>query len=84
MYHRGVVVCVVLVMLTGLPDRGQGEMFTALIHMEGLLGLERELLSGLNSYIVAEGRRYRDYILSDLSLHDAQPNSTVQTVIERG
>ena len=57
MDHLGVVVCVVLAMLTGLPEGGQGEMFTALIHMEGLLGLERELLSGLNSYIVAERRR---------------------------
>ncbi len=35
----------------------RGEMFTAVVHMEGLIGLERELLKGLNSYIVAEKRR---------------------------
>ena len=35
----------------------RGEVFTALVHMEGLLELERELLSGLNEYIAAEKRR---------------------------
>ena len=33
------------------------ELFTALVHMEGLLQLEMELLSFLNSYIVAEKER---------------------------
>ena len=35
----------------------RGEMFTALVHMEGLLELEQELLSGLSEYIAAEKRR---------------------------
>ena len=35
----------------------EGELFTALVHMEGLLDLERELLGSLNSYIVAEKER---------------------------
>jgi len=36
----------------------QGEMFTALVHMEGLMELETELLGSLNSYIAAEKQRY--------------------------
>lgn len=35
-----------------------GELFTALVHMEGLLDLEVELLGSLNSYITAERERY--------------------------
>ena len=35
-----------------------GELFTALVHMEGLLDLERELLGSLNAYITAEKERY--------------------------
>ena len=34
-----------------------GEVFTALVHMEGLLELEGELLASLNSYITAERQR---------------------------
>lgn len=34
-----------------------GEMFTALIHMEGLLDLERNLLGQLNDYISKEKER---------------------------
>ena len=37
--------------------RARGEMFTALVHMEGLLDLEKDLLRGLNEYITAEKRR---------------------------
>ena len=35
----------------------QSEMFTALVHMEGLMDLEMELLGSLNSYITAEKQR---------------------------
>ena len=38
-----------------IPARG--ELFTALVHMEGLLDLEMELLGTLNSYITAEKER---------------------------
>ena len=34
------------------------ELFTALVHMEGLLDLEMELLGSLNSYITTERERY--------------------------
>ncbi len=33
------------------------ELFTAIVHMEGLLELEEELLFSLNSYITAEKKR---------------------------
>lgn len=36
----------------------RAELFTALVHMEGLLGLEQELLGSLNTYIAAEKERY--------------------------
>ena len=35
----------------------QCELFTAIAHMEGLLGLESELLTSLNSYITREKGR---------------------------
>ena len=35
----------------------QCELFTALVHMEGLLKLEVELLSSLNTYISVEKER---------------------------
>ena len=50
------IVCAVLVGLAVLP-RTRGEVFTAVVHMEGLMELERDLLKGLNAYIVAEKRR---------------------------
>ena len=34
------------------------ELFTAIVHMEGLLSLERGLMEGLNEYITAEKERY--------------------------
>lgn len=49
-------VSVLALMVVVSPVRG--ELFTALVHMESLLDLERELLSSLNSYITAEKERY--------------------------
>ena len=52
---------VLLLLLTAAMSwapAARGEMFTALVHMEGLLELEKELLSGLNEYIAAEKWRY--------------------------
>ena len=43
--------------LSLLACGSRGELFTAIVHMEGLLHLERELLAGLNEYIVAERAR---------------------------
>lgn len=40
-----------------LLQGSQAELFTALVHMEGLLELEANLLGSLNSYIVAEKER---------------------------
>lgn len=42
---------------TGFVSLTNGEMFTALIHMEGLLDLERNLLGQLNDYISKEKER---------------------------
>ena len=41
-----------------LPVNVKSEVFTALIHMEGLLHLERQLLGVLNEYITAEKSRF--------------------------
>ena len=38
-------------------EHAQCELFTALVHMEGLLNLEQELLHSLNAYINAEKLR---------------------------
>ena len=47
-----------LLLLSGMTiERAECELFTALVHMEGLLNLEQELLRGLNSYIHAERLR---------------------------
>ena len=53
------VVQLLLVVLAGslLLPPSRGEVFTALVHMEGLLSLEKDLLQGLNSYIAQERRR---------------------------
>lgn len=53
------VVQLLLVALTAslLLSPSRGEVFTALVHMEGLLSLEKDLLQGLNSYIAQERRR---------------------------
>ena len=46
-----------VIMLLQLLIPVKGELFTALVHMEGLLDLERELLASLNAYIIAEKER---------------------------
>ena len=47
---------VLLLMLLSLPAIN-GELFTAITHMEGLVNLERNLLQGLNAYLTAERAR---------------------------
>ena len=54
--HTSRSLCIFLT-LSLLACGSRGELFTAIVHMEGLLHLERELLSGLNEYIVAERAR---------------------------
>lgn len=44
-----------LALLPRVPVRA--EMFTALVHMEGLVALEKELLAGLESYLQVERER---------------------------
>lgn len=44
-----------LALLPSVPVRA--EMFTALVHMEGLVALEKELLAGLESYLQVERER---------------------------
>ncbi len=51
-----VFVCAVLL------SSGECELFTAIAHMEGLLGLESELLLTLNSYITREKNRWALYL----------------------
>lgn len=48
-------ICLILLGDVMIPSRC--ELFTALVHMEGLLELEKELLASLNSYITAEKER---------------------------
>ena len=50
--------CVLVVTVT-LPRSVvvRAEVFTALVHMEGLVSLEKELLSGLDSYLELERER---------------------------
>ena len=50
-------IMVTVVVFTTLLYTNNGEMFTAVAHMEGLIELERELLYGLNAYITAEKQR---------------------------
>ena len=59
MNHRSYsAVAVTLLLLGGFAiEHAQCELFTALVHMEGLLNLERELLQSLNAYIHAEKQR---------------------------
>ena len=40
-----------------LVYQGKSEVFTAVSHMEGLVNIEKDLLSGLNSYINSEKER---------------------------
>ncbi len=49
--------CAVFVAVVAALPVARGEVFTAVAHMEGLVGLEADLLKGLNAYIVAEKRR---------------------------
>ena len=52
------IVTALLLLLSGMVIKhAQCELFTALVHLEGLLNLEQELLSSLNSYIHAEKLR---------------------------
>ena len=47
-----------LVTVAVLPVPGvRAEVFTALVHMEGLVSLEKELLGGLESYLELERQR---------------------------
>lgn len=58
-HHRSLALAVSLLLLGGFAiEHAQCELFTALVHMEGLLNLEQELLQGLNAYIHAEKQRY--------------------------
>jgi len=52
-----VTVAISLVLLGQIMSPSRCELFTALVHMEGLLDLEVELLSSLNAYITAEKER---------------------------
>lgn len=45
-------------------EHAQCELFTALVHMEGLLNLEQELLHSLNAYINAEKLRWERRLMS--------------------
>ena len=50
------VLCLaVVIALSRFPVRA--EMFTALVHMQGLVALEKELLGGLESYLDIERKR---------------------------
>ena len=55
--HKLTVVATLLLLSGMTIEHAQCELFTALVHMEGLLNLEQELLRGLNSYIHAEKQR---------------------------
>ena len=50
-------IATVFLLLGVAIEHAQCELFTALVHMEGLLNLEQELLGGLNAYIHAEKQR---------------------------
>ena len=39
------------------PAVVKAEVFTALVHMEGLISLEKELLAGLDTYLDMERKR---------------------------
>lgn len=55
---KGSIVLVFVLVAVVLPVSVKSEVFTALIHMEGLLHLERQLLGVLNEYITAEKSRF--------------------------
>ena len=56
-FNKLTIVATLLLLSSMTIERAQSELFTALVHMEGLLNLEQELLRGLNSYIHAEKLR---------------------------
>ena len=55
--HPVLVALGVLLLTSTFIEHAECELFTAIAHMEGLLGLETELLQSLNSYITAEKQR---------------------------
>ena len=56
--RSSLTVAITVLLLGGFAiEHAQCELFTALVHMEGLLNLEHELLHGLNAYIHAEKQR---------------------------
>lgn len=52
-----IIALVGLILLGQTAIPAECELFTALVHMEGLLELEVELLSSLNTYISVEKER---------------------------
>ena len=56
MIPRGGLCALVVVWLAGW-GAVSGEVFTALVHMEGLVALEKELLSDLDGYLELERQR---------------------------
>ncbi len=71
--------CNLLTLLVGalLLGVARCELFTAIAHMEGLLGLESELLTSLNSYITREKDRWGPLIMyiADDMVHQIRNNS---------
>ena len=57
-YVSACVLVLAVVVAVVLPRSAvRAEMFTALVHMEGLVSLEKELLGGLESYLELERER---------------------------
>lgn len=57
----GAGVALVCLALALWPPTVRGEVFTALVHMEGLVALEKELLGGLEAYLQLERERCRGW-----------------------
>ena len=57
--------CLLVLGVVIFPPRAavRAEVFTALVHMEGLVTLEKELLTGLDSYLDMERKRFDTCIL---------------------
>ena len=62
----------------------RGELFTALVHMEGLVELEGELTSKLRSYIRREKDRLRELERWNVHLFVAETCTFVSAIIDRG
>lgn len=57
-YPKAMSACVCMIVMSVMViSPAKSEVFTALVHMEGLMELEVELLGSLNSYITAEKQR---------------------------